>query len=137
MMMASAIQTESKVKTHTPEGMLDIQIIEQIIVDYFDGLYEGDIDKLDRIFHDDVVLKAPNLRRGKSDWLKAVATRPVPQKEEVEYRFKLLAIEVIGDQAMVKLECPLFEKFYIDFIGLLKEHGRWLIVSKMYCDLAQ
>lgn len=28
------------------------------------------------------------------------------------------------------------DKFYIDFIGLLKEDGQWLIVNKMYCDMA-
>jgi len=36
---------------------------------------------------------------------------------------------------MVKLECPLFEYCYIDFLGLLKEDGRWKIVTKMYTDL--
>jgi len=115
----------------------EIQTIEQIITDYFDGLYEADVEKLRNIFHSDSVLKAPNLRRSRDEWLHAVGSRPVPKQEGESYRFKIISIEVIGEQAMVKLECPLFEKYYIDFIGLLKENGRWQIVNKMYCDVAQ
>jgi len=38
---------------------------------------------------------------------------------------------------MVKVECPLFDCEYIDFLGLLKENQQWLIVSKMYVDMAK
>lgn len=111
-------------------------IIRQLIQDYFDGLYQADTEKLERIFHDDVVLKAPGLRRPKVEWLKAVAARPVPAEQSEPYRFRILTVDIVAEQAMVKLECPLAEHFYIDFIGLLKENGRWLIVNKMYCDIA-
>ena len=59
----------------------------------------------------------------------------MPAKQGLPYDFKIVSIEIIQDQAMVKLECPLFEHFYIDYLGLLKENGRWLIVNKMYVDL--
>ena len=110
-------------------------IIKQIMQDYFDGLHFADVKKLDAIFHGDVVLKAPDLRRTKSAWLEAVANRPIPNKENQSYRYKILSIDIVATQAMVKLECPLFEHFYIDFIGLLKENGQWKIVNKMYCDI--
>jgi len=114
----------------------EMQVIERIVTDYFDGLHQADVAKLRRIFHPDVVLKAPGLRRTMNEWLSAVASRPVPQEEGAAYRFKILSIEVIGEQAMVKVECPLFDYFYIDYLGLLREEGEWLIVSKMYCDMA-
>lgn len=110
--------------------------IRQLMQDYFDGLYHADTEKLDGIFHDDVVLKAPGLRRPKAQWLQAVASRSVPAQQSEAYRFNILTIDIVADQAMVKLECPLAEHFYIDFIGLLKEDGQWLIVNKMYCDIA-
>jgi hypothetical protein len=37
---------------------------------------------------------------------------------------------------MVKVKCPLFDFNYVDFLGLLKEQGQWLIVNKMYSDIA-
>ncbi|WP_415896215.1 nuclear transport factor 2 family protein [Neptuniibacter sp. PT34_22] len=66
-----------------------------------------------------------------------VETRATPESLGQAFNFKILSIEIIQDQAMVKLECPLFDYFYIDFLGLLKEQGRWLIVNKMYTDITQ
>ena len=113
----------------------EFEPISAIVQDYFDGLHYGDVAKLRSIFHADVFLKAAGSRRSLEEWLSAVASRPVPSQQGKSYDFKLLSIEVIKDQAMVKLDCPLFEHRYVDFLGLLKEGGRWKIVSKMYTDL--
>jgi hypothetical protein len=116
-------------------GAHEFKLVMALIADYCDGLHHGDVAKLRSIFHTDAFLKAPDLRRSLEEWLTAVSTRPIPEKEGRSYDFKLLSIEIIKDQAMVKLECPLFDHFYIDYLGLLKENGRWLIVNKMYTDL--
>ncbi|NRD72730.1 nuclear transport factor 2 family protein [Shewanella sp. VB17] len=113
----------------------DFDSVIRLVGQYFDGLHNGDVKKLRAIFHCDAFLKAPGKRRSLEQWLVAVASRPVPTQQGRAYDFKLLSIEVIKDQAMVKLECPLFEHFYIDFLSLLKEDGHWLIVNKMYTDL--
>lgn len=115
-------------------GAAEFQTVMLVIQDYFDGLYYGDTEKLRNIFHEDVFLKAPDLRRSLSEWLNAVENRPVPYQQGSAYNFKLLSIEIVKDQAMVKLECPLFNYFYIDYLGLLKENGQWKIVNKMYTD---
>jgi hypothetical protein len=116
-------------------GSNEFESVMALVRDYFDGLHYGDVSKLRTIFHPDAYLKAPGLRRSLEQWLDAVASRPVPDEQGQSYDFKLLSIEIIKDQAMVKLECPLFDHFYIDFLSLLKENGCWLIVNKMYSDL--
>ena len=113
----------------------DFESVMRIVRNYFDGLHGGDVAKLRAIFHPDAFLKTPGSRRSLEQWLAAVASRPTPSEQGRHYGFKLLSIEIIQDQAMVKLECPLFEHFYIDFLGLLKEDGHWKIVNKMYIDL--
>jgi len=113
----------------------DYQDIIGLLQDYFDGLYESDIVKLKTIFHPDTVLKANNLRRSRDEWLDAVASRPVPKEEGFKYEFNILSIEIINDQAMAKVDAPLMAGHYIDFLGLLKEDGRWLIVNKMYTTI--
>ncbi len=118
-------------------GRDEFDSVMTLVQAYFNGLYEGDVEKLESIFHPDAFLKAPGLRRSLQQWLEAVAGRSIPAQEGLAYAFKLLSIEVIKDQAMVRLECPLFEHAYVDFLGLLKENGRWLIVNKMYTDLNQ
>lgn len=113
----------------------EFELVNAVVQDYFDGLHYGDVEKLRAIFHADAFLKTPGSCRSLEQWLSAVASRQVPSRQGRSYEFKLLSIEIIKDQAMVKLECPLFDHYYIDFLGLLKEDGRWKIVTKMYTDL--
>jgi hypothetical protein len=113
----------------------DYEAIVGILNDYFDGLFEGDVEKLRSIFHDDAWLKGNNYRKSLNEWLEAVANRPIPRDEGMEYNFNIQSLEIIGDQAMAKVDTPLLAAHFIDFLGLLKEDGQWKIVNKMYTIL--
>ncbi len=113
----------------------DAQIIETLLHDYFDGLYEGDVTKLRNIFHDDAWLKGNNYRKSRDEWLAAVATRPIPKDEGMDYGFKVISLDIVDDQAMAKVDVPLLAAHFIDFLGLLKEDGTWKIVNKMYTTI--
>lgn len=113
----------------------DFECITAIIEEYFNGLHDGDVSKLKSIFHQDAWLKAPDVRRSLKQWLEDVADRPAPAQLSKPFKYKILSIDVVQDQAMVKIQCPLFEFNYIDFLGLLKEQGKWQIVNKMYTDI--
>ncbi|MBD1584832.1 nuclear transport factor 2 family protein [Pseudoalteromonas sp. S16_S37] len=115
----------------------DLAAIISLITKYFDGLHYGDTQLLASIFHQDAWLKAPNSRRTLNQWLVDVAGRPVPENQGYAYDYAILSVEVVQDQAMVKVHCPLFNYNYIDFLGLLKEHGNWLIVNKMYTNVVR
>jgi len=110
----------------------DYEDIIGLLNDYFDGLFEGDVEKLRSIFHDDAFLKGNNYRKTRDEWLEAVANRPVPRDERMQYNFNIQSLEIIGDQAMAKVDAPLLAAHFIDFLGLLKEDGQWKIVNKMY-----
>lgn len=115
----------------------DFTIITGIINHYFDGLHHGDVAKLSSIFHVDAWLKAPGIRRSLQEWLTDVANRTTPKQQGRSYEFKLLSLDIVQDQAMAKIQCPLFDFNYIDYLGLLKENDQWLIVNKMYTDLKE
>jgi hypothetical protein len=110
----------------------DYEAIIGLLNDYFDGLFKGDVEKLRSIFHDDAWLKGNNYRKTLNEWLEAVANRPIPRDERMEYSFNIQSLEIIGDQAMAKVDVPLLAAHFIDFLGLLKEDGQWKIVNKMY-----
>lgn len=110
----------------------DYEAIIGMLNDYFEGLYEGDVGKLRRIFHDDAMLKGNGYRKTRDEWLEAVANRPIPRDEGMEFNFNVQSLEIIGDQAMAKVDAPLLAAHFIDFLGLLKEEGRWKIVNKMF-----
>jgi len=118
-----------------PKETSDFSRISAILQNYFDGLHHGDVDKLAAQFHPDAWLKAPGTRRSLNQWLTDVSSRPVPAALNKPYAFEILSIDVVQDQAMAKIKCPLFEFNYVDFLGLLKEQGQWRIVTKMYTDV--
>ena len=113
----------------------DYQAIIGVLNDYFDGLYQGNVEKLRSIFHEDAVLKGNEYRRTRDEWLDAVANRPVPREEGMGFDFNILSLEIVGDQAMAKVEAPLLAAHFIDFLGLLKEDGQWRIVNKMFTTI--
>ena len=110
----------------------DHEAIVGLLNDYFDGLFEGDVEMLRSIFHADAWLKGNNYRKTLNEWLEAVANRPIPRDEGMEYNFNIQSLEIIGDQAMAKVDAPLLAAHFIDFLGLLKEDGQWKIVNKMF-----
>lgn len=110
----------------------DYETIIGLLNQYFDGLYEGDVDKLRAIFHEDAWLKGNDYRKTRDEWLEAVANRPIPRVEGMEYNFNIKSLEVIGDQAMAKVDVPLLAAHFIDFLSLLKEDGEWKIVNKLF-----
>jgi hypothetical protein len=115
-----------------PSYQSDHEAIVGLLNDYFDGLFEGDVEKLRSIFHADAWLKGNNYRKTLNEWLEAVANRPIPGDEGMEYNFNIQSLEIIGDQAMAKVDAPLLAAHFIDFLGLLKENGQWKIVNKMF-----
>jgi hypothetical protein len=117
-----------------PEIQRATQQIRQILEQYGQGLHQGDATLLRPLFGADVVLKAPGIRRDLDTWLALVESRPKPVQLGHPYGFRILQIEVRGEQAMAQVHCPLLGQVYHDYLGLLFEEGRWLIVSKMYAN---
>ncbi len=112
----------------------DLDTITHILGEYFLGLHEGDSERLRAIFHPQAALQAPGLRRSRAEWLALVEERESPAARGDTFAYRILGIEILGDQAMAKVDCPLLGRRYVDYLGLLREDGRWRIVNKMYAD---
>ncbi|MDF2180243.1 nuclear transport factor 2 family protein [Aliiglaciecola sp. CAU 1673] len=112
----------------------DLQAVEAMLMQYFDGLHRADIALLDKIFDPQARLYAPGVRRSKAQWLELVAHRPVPAQIGDPFAYRVLSIELCGMQAIAKVACPLLGQHFIDFLSLLKEEGRWRIMAKQYAD---
>ncbi|MTJ00482.1 MAG: nuclear transport factor 2 family protein [Marinobacter adhaerens] len=106
--------------------------LEAMVNEYFQGLHTGNAERLAPLFHRDCVLKAPGLRRTLDEWLADVATRPIPANIGHPEDYRILRVELAGNQAMVKVACPLPHGDFTDYLGFLREDGVWKIVNKMY-----
>lgn len=115
----------------------DRQAIEQTIRTYFDGLYEGDADKLASVFHPTSALtwdqdgKVGVLPR--DQWFDAVRKRPSPKSLALARDDAILQIDQSGPTtAFVKVRCQIPPRYFTDYLNLLKVDGRWTIVQKVY-----
>lgn len=112
----------------------DLIEITRLLNEYFEGLYNADEKQLRKVFHPTANLQSQGLRLTRDDWLHRVVNRAIPKEINESYSYKIINIDILGEQAMAKVECPLLGNFYIDFLSLLKEKGQWKIVNKMYAN---
>lgn len=115
----------------------DRSAIEQTIQTYFDGLYEGDADKLASVFHATSALTFE--REGQltvlplAQWLQAVRERPAPKAKGLARDDAILLIDQSGPTtAFVKVKCQMPPLYFTDYLSLLKVGGRWVVAQKVF-----
>jgi hypothetical protein len=111
--------------------------IEKVVQTYLDGLYEGDVEKLARVFHPTSALTADlggELKVTPRDvWLDAVRNRPSPQSQGLSRHDEILQIDQAGPTtAFVKVKCAIPPRFFTDYLSLLKIDGRWQVAQKIF-----
>ncbi|MBN8970857.1 MAG: nuclear transport factor 2 family protein [Rhizobiales bacterium] len=111
--------------------------VEAVVQHYFDGLYEGNADALDAIFHptadlrwvekgDLKVLTVP-------DWLAWVRKRPSAKAEGKPRDDFIVTIDRSDDKtAFIKVKCQLPPRYFTDYLVAMKLSDGWRIVSKSY-----
>ena len=115
----------------------DRAAIEQTIQTYFDGLYEGDADKLASVFHDTSALTFES--EGKlsvlplAQWLASVRGRPAPKATGLARDDGILLIDQSGPTtALVKVKCQIPPRYFTDYLNLLKVNGQWKVAQKVF-----
>jgi hypothetical protein len=118
------------------------QAIEQAVQTYFDGLYEGDADKLASVFHDSSALTWE--QDGKlavwtlAEWLKAVRGRPSPKAKGLARDDAILWLDQSGPTtAFVKVRCQIPPRYFTDYLSLLKVGGRWAVAQKVFSTVVR
>ena len=117
-------------------------VIEQTLQTYFDGLYEGDADKLASIFHEAAALTFEQDGRVTvlplAQWLKAVRERPAPRARGLARDDAVLLIDQSGPTtAFAKVRCQIPPRYFTDYLSLLKTDGRWLVVQKVFATVVK
>lgn len=115
----------------------DRQAIEQAIQTYFDGLYEGDADKLASVFHETSALTWEQDGQVAvwplAQWLKAVRERPSPKAKGLARDDAILQVDQSGPTtAFVKVRCQIPPRYFTDYLSLLKLGGRWVVAQKVF-----
>ena len=113
----------------------DIRALLVIAQAYFDATYEMDADKFASIFHQlssvTKVGEDGNLNVPIETWLAAVRGMKAPKQLGLERRDEILALDVVGELALVKLKLQIPPRHLIDMLLCLKANGSWKIVQKV------
>lgn len=111
--------------------------IERTIQTYFDGLYEGDADKLASVFLPTSALTFEQVGQAQvlplADWLKAVRERGAPKARGLARDDAILLLDQSGPTtAFVKVKCQIPPRYFTDYLSLLKVDGRWQVAQKVF-----
>ncbi|MEH2480884.1 hypothetical protein V1282_004241 [Nitrobacteraceae bacterium AZCC 2146] len=121
----------------------DRSTVETVIQHYFDGLYEGDADKLAAIFHPTADLRW--VSKGElqvltlPDWMALVRKRGSAKVEGKAREDFIVTIDRSDEAtAFVKVRCQLPPRYFTDYLVAMKLNDGWQIVSKAYrCDVRE
>jgi hypothetical protein len=115
----------------------DRSTVEAVVKNYFDGLYEGNADKLGAIFHPSADLRW--LEKGQlqvltvPDWLDRVRKRPSAKAEGKPREDFIVTIDRSDEStAFIKVRCQLPPRYFTDYLVAMKLNDGWQIVSKSY-----
>ena len=115
----------------------DRAAIEQATQTYFDGLYEGDADKLGSVFHPTSVLtfeqdgKLVELPREK--WLEGVRARPSSKAKGLAREDAILHFDQSSaTTAFVKVKCQIPPRYFTDYLSFVKIDGAWKVAQKVF-----
>ena len=113
------------------------QEIVEVLGEYFDGLYFSDVKRLASAFHPQAqyvcVTDGNLLYRTMAEYFPIVEARPSPASRNEPRLDEIESISFAGPvTATARLHCAIGEKFFTDFITLIKLDGHWKIISKVF-----
>jgi Putative lumazine-binding len=116
----------------------DLAAIEAVLQTYFDGLYEGSVEKLAAAFHATADLRsiAPDgslAIMSRAAWFDAVQSRPSPKSRDLPRHDWLVTIDRSGPAtAFAKVHCAVPPRYFTDYLTLGRLNEGWIIVGKTF-----
>jgi len=104
---------------------------------YFDGLYEGDVEKFAQVFHPRARLFSATegelFSIGMEEYFTMVAGRASPASRGDQRMDEIVSMTVVSPtMAHARVRDVYLPKHFIDDLGFLHLDGRWQIVSKIF-----
>ncbi|WP_395401068.1 nuclear transport factor 2 family protein [Pseudoduganella sp. UC29_106] len=103
---------------------------------YFDGIFYGDVEKLQTVFHPAATLfsevNGVVAVRPWAEYLEVVRSRKSPSENGEARGMEIISIEVQGPIAFAKVQCRMLGFHYRDFLSLQFVEDNWRIVCKLF-----
>jgi hypothetical protein len=140
VMFESRAQQPSQEATAKPAraSEADLAAIKQTALDYIDGWYEGNAERMERALHPElakrIVITDPKSGRSRLDQMGAMtltlgtrsrASNPTPKEKR---QSDVTVLDVFENAASVKVVAT----DWIDYLHVAKFNGRWVIVNVLW-----
>jgi len=117
--------------------MTDLDDIRSTIQNYFDGLYCGDIEAMQRAFHPCCHLYSEMdgsvQDESAPDWFRRIQNGASPASQGATRRDRIVFIDLNGPgSALVKVQVQAPSGRYSDYLSMLKIREGWRIVAKVF-----
>jgi hypothetical protein len=114
----------------------DLDLIEQTVQDYFQGMYHSDTARLKKAFHANAFLmgyfNGKITRIALDDWLGMIAKTPAPAGKGEVYDMKIVSADMTENVAAVKVSDLYLGLRFTDYLSLVKLEDGWKIVHKSF-----
>ena len=105
---------------------------------YFKGIYEGNIDLLNKIFHPGTLLfgdvKGQPYAKTLEVYLDGVQHRQSPKDSGKPFKGAILNIKAVNSIAIAEVSVKMYDFDYHEFLSFHRIDGKWFIVNKMISD---
>lgn len=121
----------------TSSETADFAAILDLCGHYHDALHRSDAELLGSLFHDNALYAATtdgDIRFWTMDhYLPIVADRPSPASRGEPADGEVVSVTFAGRHAaLAQVRSSIGERFFTDFLSLVKIDGRWLIAAKVF-----
>lgn len=115
----------------------DFDGVTEMLNDYFDGLYHSDTKILGRVFHSQaryVCATAPELvNLGMDEYFPVVDKREPPAARGEARRDAIQSIDFAGpNTAFARVNCAIGDRYFTDFLSLIRTEDGWRIIAKVF-----
>ncbi|MEW7278511.1 nuclear transport factor 2 family protein [Aquimarina sp. 2201CG1-2-11] len=116
--------------------MKNIEEINDLINNYIEGIFYGDVIKLKACFYKNTCIhghiKGVNYVKTVTEYLESVKNRKSPKDVNEVFNMKIIGIDSTYKIAMVKVHMPMLGYNYYDYLSLFKRNDAWEIVNKVF-----
>jgi hypothetical protein len=125
----------------TTQPTYEASIAQALKEYYFQGSYEGDLNKLKHIFQPGTRLfgdvKGQPYSKTLDEWLDVVGNRESPKDSGKPFKGDILSIKVVNSVAVAEVQVKAYDMVYHDFLSLHRIDDKWVIVSKIMSGVNQ
>jgi len=131
-------QNFNKMENNQQDSLAITDVLEN---HYFKGIYEGDINRLSKIYNSGTLLfgdvKGEPYAKTLDQYLDGVKNRQSVKDSGKPFKGTIISIDVINSIAIAKVNVKMYDFNYDEFLSFHKIDNHWLIVNKMITDVGE